>query len=242
MKKQKHSSIQEELLECEKLWIFILMISVGGFFGAYTYTLKGGVFCNAQTANFVMLAIQLGEQNWSRALYFIIPISAYLAGTILSEFLPKHINRLKIIRWDTFLVAIEMLCVLLLGFIPDDAPPQICQVSINFLASMQFNTFRQAKKVPMATTFCTNHLRQVGVNLVKCFRKKDRESHEKLLMHLLMLIAFVAGAIISTVLCIHLKGKAIWCAEVLLLIVFVDLLHADLGEEKDKFHLVPHGH
>ena len=53
-------SIEEEIiLECEKFRTFILMIAVGGFLGAYTYTLKGGVFCNAQTANFVMLAVQL---------------------------------------------------------------------------------------------------------------------------------------------------------------------------------------
>jgi len=39
---------KEEFLECEKLWIFVLMIVVGGFLGAYTFVLKGGVFCNAR--------------------------------------------------------------------------------------------------------------------------------------------------------------------------------------------------
>ena len=233
---------KEELLECEKLPIFILMIAVGGFLGAYTFVLKGGVFCNAQTANFVMLAVQIGEANWSRALYFVIPISAYLLGAVLSEFLPKRVNNLEILRWDTFFVGFEIIVVFILGFVPDDAPPQICQVAINFIASMQYNTFRQEKRVPMATTFCTNHLRQIGINLVKWFHKHNLSAKERLNMHVLMLLSFVSGGIVSTFLCTYLKGKAIWGAGILLLIVFIDLLHADLGEEKDKLHIVPHGH
>ncbi len=242
MEKQTKTYREDGFLECERLRTFIFLMAVGGFFGAYTYVMKGGVFCNAQTANFVMLAVQAGHMNWSRALYYFIPISAYLLGTVLSEFLPKRVNRLRIMRWDTFFVAFEMLCVLALGFVPDDLPPQICQVSINFIASMQYNTFRQANNIPMATTFCTNHLRQVGISIVKCFTKHDRRSVTRLLMHISMILAFVVGGTVSAVLCLHFGGKTIWFAEIPLFIVFVDLLHADLVNEKDKLDVVPHGH
>ncbi len=242
MKKQLKTYSVDGFLECERLRTFILLITVGGFLGAYTFTVKGGVFCNAQTANFVMLAVQLGKMNWARALYYLIPITAYLLGAVISEFLPKRVNKFEIVRWDTLFIAFEMLSLLALGFVPDDAPPQICQVSINFIASMQYNTFRQAKKVPMATTFCTNHLRQVGVNLVKAATKKDKSAAMRLKMHFAMLIAFVAGAVISTFLCVRFGGKAIWFAEILLLIVFIDLLRADLIYEKDQINTVPHGH
>ncbi len=242
MKRQAKTYSEDGFLECERLRTFILMIAVGGFLGAYTFTVKGGVFCNAQTANFVMLAVQIGKINWSGALYYFIPITAYLLGAVISEFLPKRINKFEIIRWDTFFIAFEMVSFLALGFVPDDAPPQICQVSINFIASMQYNTFRQAKKVPMATTFCTNHLRQVGVNIVKWFSKKDSSAGMRLKMHFLMLITFIGGAIVSTFLCTKFGGKAIWFAEILLLIVFIDLLRADLVYEKDQIHTVPHGH
>ncbi len=242
MKKQIRTFRSEEILECEKLWIFILMIAFGGFLGAYTFVLKGGVFCNAQTANVVLLAVQIGEMNWKRAVYYFVPISAYLLGTVISEFLPKHVNNLELLRWETFFVAFEMLCVVVLGLIPDDAPPQICQVSINFIASMQFNTFRQAKKVPMATTFCTNHIRQIGVYLVKWLRKGDSASRQKLAMHFMMLVSFAAGAVVSAFLCVRFKGRAIWFSEIILFIVFADLLYADCRTEKDKKHIIPHGH
>ena len=236
-------SIEEEIiLECEKFRTFILMIAVGGFLGAYTYTLKGGVFCNAQTANFVMLAVQLGEGNWSRALYFLIPISAYLLGAVLSEFLPRRVNRLGILRWDTVFVAFEMVCLFAIALIPDAAPQQICQVWVNFIASMQYNTFRQAKKVPMATTFCTNHIRQIGVNLVKWLHKKNEDAKERLIMHVIMLIAFVTAGVAATFLGSFFGGKAIWFAEILLAVVLIDFILADRGREKDKLDVVPHGH
>lgn len=233
---------KEELLECEKLWVFAVMIAVGGFFGAYTYILKGGVFCNAQTANFVLMAVQIGKGNFKKALYYLLPVSAYLLGTVISEFLPKRVNRLKVMRWDTAFVAFEMLWVFVLGFVPDNAPPQICQVAVNFIASMQFNTFRQAKKMPMATTFCTNHVRQVGVYLVRYVRKGSREARNRMLSHLLMIASFIAGGISAAFLSGFLGGKTIWCAELLLAVVFFALLRADLGSEHDKLDVVPHGH
>ena len=76
---------EEVFLECEKRWVFGLLMLVGGFFGGFTYTIRGGVFCNAQTANVVLFAIELGRMNWHGALYYVIPISAYLLGAFLSE-------------------------------------------------------------------------------------------------------------------------------------------------------------
>ena len=219
---------EKEFSEAEKLRVYLMMIAVGGFLGAYTFTLKGGVFCNAQTANFVLLAVQLGKGNFHLALYYFIPISAYLLGAVLSEFLPKYVNSVGFARWETFFIAIEVLCLLVLGFIPDSAPVQIFQVTVNFIASMQYNTFRAAQHVPMATTFCTNHLRQVGINIVGTARR-DPEAKRRLVMHILMILSFVAGGIVSAFLCVRLGGRAIWGAVVLLIIVFADLLVDDLA-------------
>ena len=74
------------------------MIIVGGFFGAYTFVLKGGVFCNAQTANFVMLAVQIGVNlvKWCRKrdievkdklIKHLIMLAAFVIGGIASTVL-----------------------------------------------------------------------------------------------------------------------------------------------------------
>lgn len=232
-------------LMCERKWLFHVLIVVAGFFGAYTYLLRGNVFCNAQTGNVVLMGMALGARKWSEALYYLIPISAYLMGAFVSELLPNPIKHRLPIRWDTLLIAIEMLVVLGLGFVPESAPVQISQVAINFIASMQYNTFRQAEGVPMATTFATNHIRQIGVGLakeVKHLHTKNRSHREKLLQHFEMLMFFLIGAVVGTVLCNIFVGKAIWATLIPLGVILATLLYADLVAEKDRMEQKPAGH
>lgn len=234
---------KEIYLECEKEWIFITLMFVGGFYGAFTYSIRGGVFCNAQTANFVLFAMAAGKRHWLEAVYYLIPMSAYLLGAIVSEAVPKPMKKKLTIRWDTLLILIEMIVVVILGFLPESAPFQISQVVINFICSMQYNTFRQAEGIPMATTFCTNHLRQTGVALVKSIKSHGNKTNVmRMLNHLKMLFVFILGGILSTVLCEFLLGKAIWAALVPLAVVFIDLLHADLKKERGLMDMKPHGH
>jgi len=241
-KKQARSYTVQEYLECEKTWVFALLMMSGGLLGAFTYQLRGGVFCNAQTSNIVLMGIALGERNWARAGYLLIPISAYSLGSIASEVLPVVVRKREFLRWDTLLIAIELLVILLLGFLPESAPFQITQVAVNFICSMQYNTFRQAEGEPMATTFCTNHLRQTCIHFTRWIRKNSSEHKSKFLRHLLMIGMFVLGAMSGTVLCVHFRGKAIWGSAVLLFIILVDLIHADLTKEKGQLYRVPKGH
>ena len=184
----------------------------------------------------------IGSRNWTRALYLLVPIMSYLMGAVLSEILAKKVKRLRTLRWDTILVGIEMIVVFFLGLLPKSAPDQICQVTLNFICSMQFNTFRQNEGVPMATTFVTNHIRQIGSNLVKAVRDHDRKASLRWKLHSSMIAMFLIGGIISTVLCAFLDVRAIWGAIPVLLFTFIRLVIADLTYEKNLLEKVPHGH
>ncbi len=230
-------------LECEKRWVYILLIMSAGYLGAFTYNLRGGVFCNAQTGNLLLMAIALGKTNWMQAIYYLIPLCAYIAGAVISEWLPEKVNRLHMLRWDTILISVEIAAIFLLGLLPESAPFQIAQVTINFICSMQYNTFRQAQHVPMATTFCTNHVRQIGIHLVKWRSDRtDTASRNRIFIHVSMLAAFVAGGIASTAIGKVLYGKSVWGACVLLGIILIALIHADLTTEKNQMDRKPAGH
>lgn len=232
-----------EYLECEKKWVYQTLIFIAGFYGAFTYSIRGGVFCNAQTANFVLLAMAIGNGKWSEALYYLVPMSAYLLGAIMSEALPKPMKKLKLIRWDTLLIFIEMIVVIGLGFIPEKAPYQISQIAINFICSMQYNTFRQAQGIPMATTFCTNHVRQVGIGLWSGLKSNGEKAQlKKSFEHFIMLLFFTLGGVASTVLCNLIFGKAIWFSLIPLGVILVNFLYADLKKEKSRMAQKPHGH
>ena len=233
-------------LMCERDWIYFVLIFVAGFLGAFTYVLRGGVFCNAQTGNVVLLGMQLGKGDWNGALYYLIPISAYILGAVVSELLPNPVKHRLAVRWDTLLIAVEMLVIVMLGFVPESAPVQISQVAVNFIASMQYNTFRQAEGVAVATTFVTNHIRQVGVGLAMEWRHRhdaEKPHRRKFLTHLGMLLFFAAGATIGTVFCVQFLGRAIWITLLPLAVVFAVLLHADLTSEKQLVeNQKPSGH
>lgn len=94
----------------------------------------------------------------------------------------------------------------------------------------------------MATTFCTNHVRQVGIGLAEWLQKRDTAYLRKSLRHGGMLLMFVTGAVVGTVLCNLFAGRAVWGASFVLLVVFIDLLHADLTKEKGMLGRVPKGH
>lgn len=94
----------------------------------------------------------------------------------------------------------------------------------------------------MATVFCTNHIRQVGVHIVKAIKHHDKKDISRLGLHCGMLGCFILGGILSTILGGWFAGKAIWFALIPLGIVFVDLLRADLIAEKDYFEKIPAGH
>ena len=225
--KEQHPA-EPHNLTCERNWVYFTLIAVAGFWGAYTYLLRGNVFCNAQTGNVVLMGLALGSAEWAKAGYYLVPISAYILGAFVSE-----------------LMLIEMIAVLGLGFLPETAPVQICQVVINFVASMQYNTFRQAEGVPVATTFATNHIRQIGVGLAKELRHRhsaDKSHRRKLARHCGMLFFFILGAVTGTVFCHLLVGRAIWLTMIPLGIIFLTLLHADRTTEKELVEQKPAGH
>lgn len=238
----KNTPEERQYLVCEQKAVYALLMMSGGMMGAYTFVLRGGVFCNAQTANVVIMAIAFGQGRWLDGLYYLIPISAYFLGAFLSELLPSPVRKLGLLRWDTYLILLEAAALFAIGLIPLNVPHQIVQVIVNFIASMQYNTFRQAEGIPMATTFCTNHIRQIGVGLSKALGKRDRTALKRALIHLGMLSCFFLGAAVLTALCGLLQEKAIWLALIPLLIVLAKLIRADLVTEHDLLDRKPSGH
>lgn len=242
MQKQSTVPSGNEFLLCERNWIFYLLMLVGGLFGGYTYSIRGGVFCNAQTANLLLISMNLGQGCFSKAAYYLVPFLAYFSGILLSEFLASYVKRFSLLRWDTFLIGFEFLIILILGCLPAAAPDRLFQVTLNFLCAMQFNTFRQAEGVGMATTFCTNHLRQFGSHLMKYLRKRDPRQAVLFRRHGMMLLMFLLGVYLSTRAGALLGTHTLLLAAAVLLYLFLCLAYADRTYERDRLSQVPHGH
>ena len=170
-KKMKLYDSWDEYQECEKWWGFKIFMSVSGFYGAFTYSIRGGIFFNAQTVNFVLFAMALGRAQWSRAIYFLIPMSAYFLGSLLSESLPRSIKKLGALRWDT-LILIEMLVVIFLASLPESAPIKFHSYSLTLSALCSTIHFVKHKAFPwqhrsVPTTFVRPESRFIRYSATK---------------------------------------------------------------------------
>ena len=115
----------------------------GGMLGAFTYCVRGGVFCNAQTGNIVLFGMAVGNANWKGEAYLLVPITAYGLGAAMTEVLKGSVKKAGLIRWDTLLVGFETLVTLLLGFVPESARFRF--PSSRLILSVLCSTIRSAR-------------------------------------------------------------------------------------------------
>lgn len=217
----------------ERLWVFVFLTISGGYIGGFTYFLRGNIFCNAQTGNLLLLAINLAKWNPKMISYTLSSLISYSSGILISEYLSSRVNKIGVIKWHTCLIAFEILTIIVLGFVPDSAPYEITQLFVNFITAMQFNTFRKAHGLGIATTFCTNHVRQVGSNFIKFLDNRNIQHLHTSLSHLSMIIAFVVGVFCAVVMSKYFSGRAIWGALIFLITIFIYLLKTDLEKAKE---------
>ena len=151
---EKAAETDRYYLMCERDWIYHILITVAGFYWSVHLSAAGQ--CVLQCSNRQRGAHGhglLAAGNGGRPciihphfrlsagfLYFGVGAGAGQASFSPALGYPADCH--------------EMLVVLILGFVPESAPVQISQVAINFIASMQYNTFRQSQGTPMGHYLC----------------------------------------------------------------------------------------
>ena len=104
----------------ESLLLGALLAVAGGFFDAYTYLCRGGVFANAQTGNIVLFGLELAQREWIRALGYLVPIVACAVGVVVAEVVKHRYkvqqNRDINIHWRQIIVLAETVLVACMAF------------------------------------------------------------------------------------------------------------------------------
>lgn len=218
--------------QSQRLHIFVMLIFIGGFLAGFTHEYRGGVLSNAQTGNMIIMAISLAKKNYVRAGYCIVSFFAYSLGAFLSELAASKAPRTGRFRWETVLVGLETMTILALSFIPDDWSFILTQVPINIIAAMQYNTFKSARGIGMATTFCTNHVRNFGVSLEKLMETGDRSFLRRALSHIGMIASFCVGVAAATLMGQTMGSKCLLLPAGVFALVLLQLAADDLERLK----------
>ncbi len=198
-----------------------LLAVVGGFLDAYTYILRGGVFANAQTGNIVLLAVNIAKGDFYQAGLHIIPILAFALGVYITEIIKSSFRDKMFIKCEHFVILIEIALLFTVGFIPLSVSPLIVNVTISFICSIQVNSFRKIEGVPYASTMCTGNLRSCFVNLFDYTHHKNREAFFSCVKYMGIILLFIIGACIGTVLSKLIGYHCIWFCDVILTAVFL---------------------
>jgi uncharacterized membrane protein YoaK (UPF0700 family) len=214
----------------ESLYIYGSLAITGGFLEAYTFATRG-LFCNAQTGNLTLIAIELANKDFLKAVMYLMPVIVFAIGVAISTLAPVKINlgsRWKI-SWSTLCIFLEMAALFLMGMIPKNFNDLYTVLPISFITSLQYTSFKNFKGNAIATVMCTNNIRQTAIHISQGIREKDSARLKKALPYLFVITSFLIGAFLSVIFLQTFSLKAIWLCVLLLLPVFIRLLSMDLS-------------
>ena len=213
MQRKIHGQMSESFLIAG-----ILSIS-GGLQDAYTYMYRGKVFANAQTGNIVLLAQNLVDRNWQAVLRYFSPLLFFALGVAMAECIRMKYQKAQKIHWRQLVLAIEILLLFAVGFIPNEID-LLANAMVSFACAMQVQAFRKVNGYAFASTMCIGDLRS-GVEAF-CIWRKSHEPHAKdrMVRYFGIIFLFALGAGLGSKSAAQLGGRAIWLSCCFLLVSF----------------------
>lgn len=189
--------VNKEKQMSETYVVGIILAVVGGYLDAYTYICRGQVFANAQTGNMVLLGIQLAQGNFLRALYYLVPIITFFVGVFFVEFIKAKFKINKTLHWRQIAIAIELILLLGIAFLPQGRYNAIATIVVSFVCSLQAQSFRKFNGNAYASTMCTGNLRSASEHFFRYSSLKNKEELKVTLQYLIVILFFILGAIIG---------------------------------------------
>lgn len=215
--KQAHGQMSESMR------LGALLAVAGGFFDAYTYLCRGGVFANAQTGNIVLLGLELAEREWLRALAYLAPILAFALGVGVAEVVKRRGKARQAggagMHWRQVIVLAEIVLLAVAAFLPQRMDMAV-NILISFVCAMQVEAFRKVRGSAFATTMCTGNLRSGTEQLVIWRQTGDANAARKARHYYCIILFFILGAALGAVCTDTLGERALLITCVPLLAVF----------------------
>lgn len=217
MKQEKNKTRQMS----ETFLMGTLLALTGGFLDAYTYISRGGVFANAQTGNIVLLGLNMASGQWSRVLYYLVPIIAFVLGIFLAESIRGKCMYNRKMHWRQLVLILEMLVLLFVAVLPQGKFDMIANVAVSFICAMQVESFRKMNGNAFATTMCTGNLRSGTERLYRFGRTGEVKELEKSLQYYGIILIFIIGAMAGMWLTKQFAQKAVLFACGMLFLAFL---------------------
>lgn len=194
-----------------------LLALAGGYLDTYTFFGRGEVFSNAQTGNMVLVAINIAQKNYHEIWKYIIPIFSFFLGVVVAETI-KNGKRSNKKHWRQNVLLLEILVVVCVSFIKtSDATNIIANSLVSFVCSLQVEGFRKMHSTGFATTMCTGNLRTTSENFFHYITQKDKKYRDRAIRSFSIILLFIIGAILGTIVTLRFHSVAILGVNVFLI-------------------------
>lgn len=139
----------------ETVHVSLLLALTGGYLDAYTWIIHG-VMANAQTANLVLLWVHGTVGEWDRAIQFVPPMAAFMAGIVVAAWLRRTVKD----RASAISTLIEIVLLVTVGILHNRLPDLAGTLGISFVAAMQTAIFTKVEGVTYSSVMITGNMRQ----------------------------------------------------------------------------------
>lgn len=219
---------QGTLAPSQRMRIAYLLAFVGGYLDAYTYRVRGGVFANTQTGNVVKLGIALADGRAEACLTYLLPIGVFVAGLFVTLHIEELLTLRKLRLVRRVVLTLEMCVLAIVGLIPLGQEWDLLANSlVSFVAAMQYESFTMFHGNAIATTMTTGNLRKFVDCLFRGTIHQEPKELARAGKFLIVIVAFFAGALVSSRVSNSMKAEAVMPAIAVLglTIVIITVLH-----------------
>lgn len=211
--------IEKNKIQTSETFVLSAILAMsGGFQDAYTYNVRKEVFSNAQTGNIVLMSQHIMMGELMKGLSYLFPVVAFALGVLVAERIGHRYKGAKRIHWRQIIVAIEIVILLVVGFIPERYD-MIATMLVSFSCSMQVQAFRKVNGYGYASTMCIGNLRSGTESLSIYLREKQHGALKKAAHYYGIIFIFAIGAGVGGICSLHIGIRAIWISSILLAIV-----------------------
>ncbi len=191
----------------------------GGLQDAYTYSCRGEVFANAQTGNIVLLSAKLFRMQWQEALKYLVPVTAFLVGTVVAEAIHSKMKHFEKLHWRQIVLLCEIFILFFVAYIPEELNPA-ANAMVSFVCAMQVHSFHKVRGHAYASTMCIGNLRCGTEALCAYCHNHERPALYKALTYFAVIALFAVGAGIGSIATEYFGRYAIWISCFMLTVSF----------------------
>ena len=174
----------------------LLLTFIGGMMDSYTY-IRYEAFASAQTGNLILAIIQAYERQWNMVGKKLLSTLFFFVGILLAKFMIDYFQKQERHFWRLFLLYFEALVFFVISLNFLQPHPSIITIMIAFTAALQWVSFDKINGLAYTNLFTTGNLKGVATNLYDYLATKDAAAKTRFIHFLLVVLAFIAGAILS---------------------------------------------